>query len=99
MTLPITADPEAVHALARKYHAKTLALFGSVLTEHFRPDSDIDMLVEFLPEATPTFIDLMQMQAELSDLFGRTVDLRTANEISRHFRDEVMKNALVQYAA
>ena len=99
MSLAITFDEQAVRGLAQKYRAKTLSVFGSVLTDRFREDSDIDMMVEFLPEASPTFIELMQLQAELSDLLGRKVDLRTPNELSQHFRDEVIKHAVVQYAA
>lgn len=99
MTLPIDIDPDSVRIICERYQAKKLALFGSVLTDRFGPESDIDFVVEFSPEARPTFIDLMRMQADLSDLLGRAVDLRTPNELSKHFKDQVMQSALVQYAA
>lgn len=99
MDLPINIDPTNIRALCEKHHVSKLSLFGSVLRPDFRPDSDVDMVVEFLPEATPTFIDLMKLQAELSDLLGRKVDLRTPSELSRHFKDQVLQDALVQYAA
>ena len=76
-----------------------LSLFGSVLTGRLGPDSDIDMLVEFLPDAEPTYFDLIALEQRLTELIGRTVDLRTPAELSRYFRDRVMKEAQVQYAA
>ena len=84
----------------RKHHIKRLALFGSVLREDFRPDSDIDVLVEFEPDKTPGLFGLADMEAELSALLGgRKVDLRTPAELSRYFRERVLKEAKVQYAA
>ena len=65
-----------------------------------RPDSDIDLLVEFDAEATPALLDLAGMEEELSVLLdGRRVDLRTAGELSRYFRDEVLRQAEVQYVS
>lgn len=74
-------------------------LFGSVLREDFRPESDIDVLVEFLPETQASLLDMARMQRELSSLLGRKVDLRTPAELSKHFRSEVMAEAEVQYDA
>jgi len=77
---------------------RKLSLFGSVLRDDFRPDSDIDVLVEFLPDAHVGFFELFDMQEELSHLFGgRKVDLRTPNEISHYFRDRVISEAELQY--
>jgi predicted nucleotidyltransferase len=63
------------------------------------PDSDIDLLVEFLPDATPTLLDMVDMERELSELLGGVkVDLRTPEDLSRYFRDQVVSTAEVQYA-
>jgi len=82
-------------------HAVTrLSLFGSALAGRARPDSDIDLLVEFEPGARPTLFDLAAMEEELSLLLGgRRVDLRTPGELSRYFRDEVVRSAEVQYVS
>lgn len=74
------------------------SLFGSVLRDDFGPDSDVDVLVEFEEGHTPGFFGLARMQQELSGLFGREVDLRTPQDLSRYFRDEVTGSAAVQYA-
>lgn len=77
---------------------RRLSLFGSVLKGTDRPDSDVDLLVEFHPEAHPSYFTLAQIELELSLLLGgRRVDLRTAPELSRHFRDQVRREAEVQY--
>ena len=81
----------------RKHHIKRLALFGSVLREDFRSDSDIDVLVEFEPGHVPGF-GIIDMQNELSQLVGRKVDLRTPGDLSRYFRDRVVQEARVEYA-
>jgi len=71
-----------------------------VLKGDARPDSDVDLLVEFSPEAKPSFLDLADIEEELSVLLaGRRVDLRTAEDLSRYFRDEVLREAEVQYEA
>lgn len=80
-------------------HIVKLSLFGSVLREDFGPDSDIDVLVEFEPGHTPGFFKLADMEDELFILFGRKVDLRTPRDLSRYFRDKVVKEAEVQYSA
>ena len=74
--------------------------FGSVVKGMNRPDSDVDLLVEFEPEASPSLFDMVTMEGELSDLLGgRRVDLRTPKELSRYFRDEVVRQAEVQYVS
>lgn len=78
-------------------HVRKLSLFGSILTDRFRPDSDVDVLVEFEPGERITYLDLSRMERELSELLGRTVDLRTEAELSRYFRGRVVSEAAVQY--
>ena len=88
-----------VAEFCQRHHIKKLSLFGSVLREDFRPDSDIDVLVEFEPGRTPGFLGLVAMEFELSKLFGgRRVDMRTAEELSRYFRQDVVREAEVQFA-
>ncbi len=82
----------------QKYHIKRLSLFGSVLRNELRPGSDVDILVEFEEKDTPGLILFAGIEMELSDLIGRKVDLRTAGDLSRYFRDEVLNSAEVQYA-
>jgi predicted nucleotidyltransferase len=80
-----------------KHHIRKLSLFGSVLTKDFRPDSDIDVLVEFEPGHVPGFA-IIDMENELSRLVGREVDLHTPGDLSRYFRDRVVREAKVEYA-
>lgn len=83
----------------RRNHIAKLSLFGSVLREDFRPDSDVDVLVEFEEGHTPGFLGLARMEEELSEMMGgRKVDLRTPQDLSRYFREEVLDSAAVQYA-
>jgi predicted nucleotidyltransferase len=96
VTMP---SKEQLADFSMQHHIRKLALFGSILRDDFGPDSDIDILVEFEPEHVPGFFDLMKMEEELSSLFGRTVDLRTPQDLSRYFREEVIENAEVQYLA
>lgn len=96
-TIHIPAEPLA--AICRKYQVQRLSLFGSALTSRFGPESDVDLLVEFQAGAEPTYFDLAGMEMELTALIGRKVDLRTPAELSRYFRDRVMREAQVQYAA
>jgi uncharacterized protein len=96
--LPI--DHVALAALCRRHHIKKLSLFGSTLKGTARPDSDIDLLVEFEPEARPSYLDLAEIEIELGErIGGRKVDLRTAHELSRLLRDDVVREAQVQYDA
>lgn len=83
----------------RRHHIAKLSFFGSVLRADFRSTSDIDVLVEFEPEHVPGLFSLARMERELSALLGkRKVDLRTPQDLSRYFRDEVVATAEVQYA-
>jgi len=88
---------EKIAAFCRRHHIRKLSLFGSVLRDDFRPDSDIDVLVEFEPGHVPGYFGLVGMEMELSEKVGRKVDLRTAGELSRYFRDTVVSTAAVQY--
>ncbi len=99
MDLPIQMDQERIAAFCQSHHILRLALFGSVLTDRFGPDSDVDVLVEFDPNQLPTLLDVVAMERELSAIIGRKADLRTPKDLSHYFRDEVMRTARVQYAA
>jgi predicted nucleotidyltransferase len=93
-------DRMTLAEFCRRRHIRKLALFGSVLREDFRPDSDIDVLVEFLPEHTPGFLALYDMERELSQLLGgRKLDLVTPGFLNHRIRDRVLAEAEVQYAA
>lgn len=82
----------------RSHHIRRLALFGSALRNDFGPESDIDVLVEFEPNRAPGF-DFFLLEDELSDMFGRRVDLNTPAFLSKYFRDEVLHDAQVLYDA
>jgi len=82
----------------RRNQIRRLALFGSVLREDFRPDSDVDVLVEFEPGRAPGLLRMAGLEMELSALLGRKADLRTPAELSRYFRDDVLRTCEVQYA-
>lgn len=90
---------EKIAEFCKKNRIRKLSLFGSALKGNLRKDSDIDLLVEFQPGEAPSLLDLARMERDLSTLLdGRKVDLRTPNELSRYFRDEVLSSASVQYA-
>lgn len=99
MSAHIQLDPEFIAEFCRRHHVQRLSLFGSVLTDRFRPESDVDFLIEFEPEDTPGFFALARMQFELEAVVGKPVDLRTPKDLSRHFREEVLRSAEVQYSA
>lgn len=85
---------EAVAGFCRKHHIRRLALFGSVLRDDFRPDSDVDVLVEFERAGVPDFFQFVGMKEELEAMFGRRVDLKTPNSLSPYFRDRVLAEAV-----
>jgi predicted nucleotidyltransferase len=92
-------ERESLVAFCRRHHIRRLSLFGSTLKGTSDSDSDVDLLVEFEPGYAPGFIRLAGMERELSDLAGgKKVDLRTPQDLSRYFRDEVLAAAEVQYA-
>jgi len=86
-----------IEEFCERRHVRKLALFGSILTDRFGPDSDVDVLVEFEPGRVPGLFGIVEMESELSTMLGRKVDLRTPGDLSRYFRDEVVASALVQY--
>lgn len=91
--------PEArIEEFCKKHHIRRLLFFGSVLREDFNPDSDVDALVEFERGKVVGFLRLAGMESELSKILKRKVDLRTPEELSRYFRQEVLDSAEVQYA-
>jgi hypothetical protein len=89
---------EKIAEFCKRNHIRRLSLFGSALRGDFGPDSDIDFLVEFDPDHIPGLIRLAGMEIELSEIMGRKVDLRTPQDLSRYFREEVLDSAEVQYA-
>lgn len=94
-TLPIDIPKNKIAEFCRRYHIRKLSLFGSVLRDDFRPESDIDFLVESEPGRTPGYFKLVSMEMELSEMLeGRKIDLRTPNELSIYFRDRVMLEAI-----
>lgn len=96
----ISFPKDRLDEICRRHGIRRLSLFGSVLRGTDRPDSDVDLLVEFQPGMTPGLLGLARVELELSELLGgRKVDLRTAEDLSRHFRDDVKRSAEVQYAA
>ena len=96
----IELPKDKIASFCKKHHIRKLSLFGSVLRDDFGPNSDVDVLVEFEQDHVPSFFRLFDMEDELSVLFGgRKVDLRTPEDLSRHFRQSVLATARVQYAA
>ena len=84
--------------LCRRHHIRKLALFGSVLRDDFRPDSDIDVLVDFEPGYAVGF-EILDMEEELSRLFGgHKVDIVQEKYLNRWLRGRVLASAEVQYA-
>jgi len=95
----IAIDQERLAEFCRIHHIRRLALFGSILRGDFGPDSDVDVLVEFEPGHTPGLFSIARLERELSAIFGgRKVDLRTPEDLSRYFREDVLREAEVQYA-
>jgi len=99
MTARIQVPREALAEFCRRNQIRRLSLFGSVLREDFGPESDVDVLVEFDPEARVGFFALVRMEMELSELLGHKVDLNTPGFLSKYFRDRVLEEAEVHYAA
>ena len=89
---------ERIADFCRRHRIRRLALFGSILREDFGPASDVDVLVEFEPGATPGF-GFFGLQEELSGLLRRKVDLNTPHWLSRYIADQVLREAEVLYDA
>ena len=87
-----------IEEFCKRNHIRNLSFFGSVLSKDFRPDSDVDVLVEFEVGARVGLIRMAGMEIELSKIVGRKADLRTPADLSRYFRDDVLKSVEIQYA-
>ncbi len=94
----IEVNKHEIERFCRRHRIRRLALFGSVLSDDFGPDSDVDVLVEFEDGHVPG-LAFFAMEAELSKILGRKVDLNTPEFLSRHFREDVLAEAEDQYAA
>jgi predicted nucleotidyltransferase len=96
--MKVRLPKDKIADFCRRHHIRKLAVFGSVLHGDSRPDSDLDILVEFEPGRVPG-LAFFGMEQELSELLGRKVDLNTPQFLSPYFRDEVLAEAEVQYAS
>ena len=95
-----TGATEQLARFCQRHGIERLALFGSALRDDFRPDSDVDLLVAFAPDRRVGLLTMARLERELSYLFGgRQVDLRTADDLSPYFRDQVVADARVLCAA
>ena len=99
MNSQVSIYKDALAAFCQEHGITRLAIFGSALREDFGPASDIDLLVEFEPDRVPGLLELAGLELGLSAVFGgRKVDLRTPEDLSPYFRQEVLDTAEVQYA-
>lgn len=94
----ISIPKRKIQEFCHRYDIQRMALFGSVLNKNFRPDSDVDVLVSFTPNAHIGFLTLSRMQRELSELFKRPVDLVPMDGLKPVIRDSVLSNIEVVYA-
>ena len=98
MNKTLSIQKDRLADFCKRHHILRLAIYGSALRSDFRPESDVDVSVDFVPGHTPGFFKLFEMESELSDLFGgRKVEIRTPQDLSRYFRDKVIEDAEVQY--
>ncbi len=97
--LSIDIPKDQVEDFCKKNLIKKFSFFGSVTREDFSPDSDIDVLVEFYSDQSPSFFGLAQMRRDLSKILGgRKIDLLTPKGISKYIRKEILSSAIIQYA-
>ena len=94
----IEMHKQEIEKFCRKHYIRKLSLFGSALRDDFNTESDLDILVDFDPGHIPGLIKLAGLEIELAEILGRKVDIRTAQDLSRYFREEVLNSAKVQYA-
>lgn len=84
----------------KKHHIEKMSLFGSVLRDDFDTQSDVDFLVKFKDGYSPSFFKLFAMEEELGEILGgRKADIRTLEDLSKHFRDDVERDSVIQYAS
>ena len=95
----IKIPKDRIAAFCKQHRIRKLSVFGSALREDFGPDSDIDMLVEFEPDARMGMLNLAGLELELGSIIGRKVDLNTPGFISKYYRERVLQEAVVQYDA
>ncbi len=95
--LPISIDKEKIEFFCKKHHIDSLALFGSILTPSFTPSSDVDVLVKFNARHIPSLFEIIDIESELSVIVGRQVDLKTPNDLSLYFRNEILLNSKTLY--
>lgn len=95
--LPIQLQKSKIERFCKKYHIVYLALFGSVLTSNFSKKSDVDVLVRFEKKHSPDLFNIVRMESELSEMIGYPVDLKTPNDLSPYFRDDVVSQAMKIY--
>ena len=92
MPARIEIPRDEISEFCRRNHIRRMALFGSVIRDDFTHESDVDVLVEFVPGRTPGFA-YFDMERDLSEMLGRKVDLNTPSELSKYFRQEVLAEA------
>lgn len=98
--LPIEIEAESLKELCRRWRIQELSVFGSVLWQEFRPDSDVDVLVSFEPDAPWSLFDLVRLKSELEALIGRRVDLVERDALENPFRRrEILRTKRTLYAA
>lgn len=95
----VTFPMERIAEICRRYGVARLSLFGSILRDDFHAGSDVDVLVEFSPGTRIGLIGVAKLEHELGEVIGRRVDLRSAGDLSRYFRDEVIAGARLLHAA
>lgn len=94
----IDIPKDALAAFCEKHHIRKLSVFGSALRGDFRPDSDVDVLVEFDPRHVPGFLRLFEMEEELARLFGgRKIDMVTEKFLNHRIRKDILAEAEIQY--
>jgi predicted nucleotidyltransferase len=97
MSSRVPVDRQQIAEFCRRHHIRKLSLFGSVLRDDFRPDSDIDVLVTFEPGQV-VGLRIVDIEDELAQLLGRRVDLVSEKYLNHRIRDRVLTTAEVQYA-
>ena len=95
--MKINIDKNKLDKFCKENNIKKLSFFGSVLTDNFTDKSDLDILVEFEKDNKPGCLGMAKIERELSELLKRKVDLRTVNELSLYFREDIVKEAVIKY--
>ena len=93
----LTNHSNEIEKFCKANKIKKLSLFGSYLKDTYTGESDVDLLVEFEKNTGYGLLDAARIERELSEIIGKKVDLRTAEEVSRYFRDSLVKEAKVKY--